>query len=964
MMLKKILFICCIVTAGVIGLANQWHDDADRYWNEAQRFKRELNYREAIQSLRRAVMAEKRNEHPRPDELIAQFNELGLLYGILGDFEKSLHYHRMTLNAAEKYRKNGEAVLALINMGGAYRSMGRSDEAMDAYARALGGSKSNGFRDKEMRALNEMGGALREAGNYDDAMKRYHEALDAAKAAGGGVHAAAIINNIGTLHYIRGEFDEALESYGKALDLDKSRGDEEALSIGMSNTGNVYAAIGSYGEALNYFEKALEIDTRLKNDVRIAARLNRIGDIYFRVGDTGNAISNFTRSLEMNKRIDNSLNVAVIHAHLGRVYESMGRHEEALDQYMRALTLNRELEKQEHLAARFTDIGLLYETRERHGEAADYLVKALGRDMKMARREKVAENMSNIGRVMISMKRFDEALDYFRRAMEISRETGDILATADDLKNCGIVQYHRKEWSAAVDHLLKAKSALDGMRGELDRERDEVRADIYRWLVAVYVISDRPEKAFEANEEYCVDRLYSPGAAWRPPTARRTGDLRETLLRRLGRNGAAVVYSNVAWDDPQVIYIDGSSSSGHVIDKAATVKEIYNRLGREIERFMGEKKTDIIFSVGQKSRRDYYSIEFEKIINYYRHLASKKYVTAEEKGSLRLIGRALYDLLLGKVAGDMEQKSELLIQTDGVLSTLPIETLVMPDGRYLVEKYGVSYVHSHGISAAASRRTPGRERTPLFLMGGALPPEPPEPRTVESVRHFDLVRRGAVESIVRGRSLRGIYGFFGVESFGGAGEGKGELDALGEAWANSGRLVGSDLTEDGLTASSRTGVLARYRIVHIASRALVVPEVPVMSALVVAPKGTGSEDGLVNFREITSLKADADLVMLANTCITPARFSRGEGVWSLCGAFIDSGARNVALSIWPVEDSVKSAFLKRVYRYALDKGVPLGEAFTRTKREFILKTIDTGRGEAPGVYSSPYFWGSFMIYGY
>ncbi len=949
---------------GVIGGANQWHDEADRYWNEAQRLKRELNYREAIQSLRRAAMAEKRNENPRPDELIAQFSELGILYGVVGDFEKSLHYHRMTLNAADKYRKNGEAVLALINMGGAYRSMGRSDEAMDAYARALERAKANGYRDKEMRALNEMGGALRAAGKYDDAMKRYQEALEAAQAEGGKVHAAAIINNIGTLHYIRGDFDKALESYGKALDIDKSRGDEEALSIGMSNTGNVYAAIGSYGEALNYFEKALEIDTRLKNDIRIAARLNRIGDIYFRVGDTGNAISNFNRSLEMNKRIGNSINVAVIHAHLGRVYESMGRHEEALDHYMRALALDRELEKQEHLAARFADIGLLYETRERHGEAADYLAKALGRDIKMARREKVAENLSNIGRVMISMKRFDEALDYFRRAMELSRETGDILGTADDLKNCGIVHYHRKEWHAAVDQLLKAKSALEGMRGEMDRERDEVRADIHRWLVAVYVMSDRPEKAFDANEEYCVDRVYSPVVAWRPPAARKMNDLRETLLRRLGRDGAAVVYSNVAWDDPQVIYIDGSSSSGYVIDKAATVKEVYNRLGREIERFMGEKKTDIIFSVGQKSRRDYYSIEFEKIINYYRHLASKKYVTADEKGSLRLLGRALYDLLLGKVAGGMEEKSELIIQTDGVLSTLPFETLVMPDGKYLVEKFSVSYVHSHGISAAASRRTPGRERIPLFLMGGAPPPDTPEPRTVESVRHFDLVRRGTVEAIVRGRSVRGIYGFFGVESFGGANEGKGELDALGEAWSGAGRLVGNDLTEDGLAALSRTGALARYRIIHIASRALVVPEVPVMSALVVAPKGTGSKDGLVNFREIASLKTDADLVMLANTSITPARFSRGEGVWSLCGAFIDSGARNVALSIWPVEDSVKSDFLKRVYRYVIDTGVPLGEAFTRTKREFISQTADTGQGETPGVYASPYFWGSFMMYGY
>jgi CHAT domain-containing protein len=436
------------------------------------------------------------------------------------------------------------------------------------------------------------------------------------------------------------------------------------------------------------------------------------------------------------------------------------------------------------------------------------------------------------------------------------------------------------------------------------------------------------------------------------------------LIRRLGGKGAPVIYSNVAWDDPQLVYIDGRSSSGHVIDKAATVKDIYNRLGREIERFMGEKKTDIIFTVGQKTRRDYYSIEFEKIINFYRHLASKKYVTAEEKDALRFIGRALYDLLLGRVAGKMDEKSELLIQPDGVLSTLPFETLVMPDGRYLVEKFGVSYVHSHRVCAAAARRVLAQNRAALFLMGGAAAPDKPEPQSLESVRHFDLVKRGAVEAIVRGGSMRGMYGFFGVEGFGEVGEGNGELEALGEAWSGAGRLVGNDLTETGLSASSRTGVLARYRIIHIASRALVVLEVPILSAIAVAPKGTGIEDGLVNFREIASLKTGADLVMLANTFITPARFSRGEGVWSLCGAFIDSGTRNVAVSIWPVEEPVKSAFLKQVYRHVIDGGIPLGEAFTRTKREFITNRIDAGRNETPGMYASPHFWGSFMVYGY
>ncbi|TFH41874.1 MAG: CHAT domain-containing protein [Chrysiogenales bacterium] len=290
----------------------------------------------------------------------------------------------------------------------------------------------------------------------------------------------------------------------------------------------------------------------------------------------------------------------------------------------------------------------------------------------------------------------------------------------------------------------------------------------------------------------------------------------------------------------------------------------------------------------------------------------------------------------------------------------------MPDGRFLVEKYIITYVHSHTISAAAAKRKYNAGRKELMLIGGVTHPSKSLPGVLESVRHYELVKQRAVDAIMKGRDTIGLYGFFGIDDIGGPGGDIKEIELLDGAWKNHDILRDEDVTEGGILGASLAGAFSGYRILHVATRSVVVPEAPILSALVLSSeKGVSGGNGLLNIRKIASLKIAADLVTLSNAFLPPARYSKGEGIWSLCGSFMDAGARNVAISIWPVEGAVKTALIKRAYRLALEEKLPYCSAFARAKREFITqKADDSSPGGSPGNYSSPYFWGSFMLYGY
>jgi CHAT domain-containing protein len=122
-------------------------------------------------------------------------------------------------------------------------------------------------------------------------------------------------------------------------------------------------------------------------------------------------------------------------------------------------------------------------------------------------------------------------------------------------------------------------------------------------------------------------------------------------------------------------------------------------------------------------------------------------------------------------------------------------------------------------------------------------------------------------------------------------------------------LTGPDASERFLKQAD----LDRFAIVHFAAHALVDPERPERSAVVLAPGGE-NEDGFLQIREIVDLDLRGKVIVLSACRSASGTVLKGEGLLGLGRAFFRAGARAVVGNLWPMRDDEAEAFVRRLSR--------------------------------------------------
>ena len=172
--------------------------------------------------------------------------------------------------------------------------------------------------------------------------------------------------------------------------------------------------------------------------------------------------------------------------------------------------------------------------------------------------------------------------------------------------------------------------------------------------------------------------------------------------------------------------------------------------------------------------------------------------------------------------------------------------------------------------------------------------------------------------------------------------------------------LGARATEREVKRLSRTGELAKYRIVHFATHGALAGQVSgnAEPGLLLTPPAEPSEedDGYLTASEIAALKLDADWVILS-ACNTAAGGAQGaEALSGLARAFIYAQARALLVSHWAVNsDATVKLITGAMSRLAADKTIGRAEAM----RQSMLALISNGKAQE----AHPAYWGPFVVVG-
>jgi CHAT domain-containing protein len=140
-------------------------------------------------------------------------------------------------------------------------------------------------------------------------------------------------------------------------------------------------------------------------------------------------------------------------------------------------------------------------------------------------------------------------------------------------------------------------------------------------------------------------------------------------------------------------------------------------------------------------------------------------------------------------------------------------------------------------------------------------------------------------------------------------------------------------------------------VLHFAAHGIVSTKYPARSAVVLLA-GDG-EDGLLQAREILSLRLGADLVTLSACDTGNGEVYGQEGVSSLVRPFLAAGAHTVVANLWSADDTFSLALMREFYRQ-LAAGVDKGEALRQAKLTMMRRF---------GPQAVPRLWSGVVIYG-
>ena len=826
---------------------------------------------------------------------------------------------------------------------------------------------------KLAQLLLKSGGALRTQGDYAGAAASYALSQKVAEQIGDKSGIAAAIRSLGIVQRLEGNYVAAIALYQKTLALYEELGDQKGIGRSLTSIGVANRALGNYSEALVYYQKALAIFEAIKSTGDIADVRDDIGIVYGLQGQFDLALDALQKSLEARKTANDKDGIATSLLNIGTIYGMQEKNDQALEYLQQSLKLHQDLNDKQGIVILLSNIGDIYGQEDKPALAIEQYQKSLTLAQEMNDQENTAIALNNIGEAKLHQNDYAGAVEVADRSAKVASEIGLLETVWRAHETVGKAYRRLNDPAQAQPALEESIHTIETLRAQVGGGAEEQQSFLedkmsaYEEMVGLLADDNRPMEALayaERAKGHALLDVLEHGRiritkAMTPSEKEREEQLEHQLVLL---NSQISAQKSVAKPEPAVLAdLDTSLKRSRLeydafrSDLYAAHPELKARRGEiEISPATIDSASSLILSP------DVALLEFEvgeqetyllvltkgtggaKELKTYRIAISSKELRqkaerfreqlAQRNLDFRTSSRDLYTLLLQPAKPQLAGRHTLILVPDGPLWNLPFQALVAGNNRYLLEDYAVGYAPSLTVLREMIR---SREKNNNNNNDGATSP----------------VLAMGNPAIGKATSDR-LQAAFRDENLGPLPDAETEVKTLGHLYGGKSEVyVGAQAREDRFKAEA-----GKAAILHLATHGFLSDSNPMYSHLVLSADENGSEDGLLETREIMDLDLKADLAVLSACESGRGKVGAGEGLIGLSWAFFIAGVPTTVASQWKVESESTTKLMLAFHRnLKQERGSPLATA--RSLQGAALKLLHDPQ------YAHPFYWAGFVVVG-
>ena len=839
------------------------------------------------------------------------YNNLGVAYFNLGDFQQAIECHKKDLSITKTLGVRAKEGRAYGNLGNAFHSLGDFKQATVCHKQDLSISKKLGDRASEGSAYINLGRDLYSLGDFKQALECHKQGLSIIKQLGNRAQEGIAYCNLGVVHSKLGNFKQAIECHMQQLSIAKELKDKAGEGMAYGNLGIAYSGMGSFKQAIEYLEQDLNIAKEVGDRVGEGVTFGNLGNAYYGLGNLKKAIECHKQQLSIAKEVGDRAGQGRAYCNLGSDYQGLGNFRQAIAYHKQHLTIVKEIGDNAEEGTAYGNLGNAYYGLHHFKEAIEYQKQHLSIAKDVG--SKVGEARANrtLGCAYNDLGDFEKALEYYNQCLSITKEIGDRGGEGAAHQSLGeayrglgdfkhAVKYHKKAISIAkeVGDVVGEGDAYCSLGLDYESAASLSEAlDCYQSSIRLLEKTRtllQSEDAWKINFRDVHQTAYT--ALWR--TLLNDGKPYEALCAaEQGRAQALMdmLKREYVVDSKQCASDEPNKTISNMLNDLTT-ETVFLALDKRV------KKNTIHFWVLRKGREAVSKqTEIEHGDATMLMEATLKEIGAgvrvkcenrsmdelsdESPSTTEAVGendqsctssvnslRPLYDAIIGPITD--------LLQGDHLV--------VVPDGPFCLAPYSA-------LSESIRIRTVP-SLTALKLIAGA-------PDDFHSKSGVLLVGDPCLEEVTfrNGEPILEQLPFA-----------RNEVEEIGKLLKTT-PLIGRDATKDEVLKR-----LTSVALVHIAAHGCAQS-----GEIVLAPNADRTshipkkKDYILKMSDVQAVCLKARLVVLS-CCHSGRGDVKSEGVVGIARSFLCAGARSVLVSLWAIDDEATMVFMKSFYQHLAD----------------------------------------------